>query len=946
MAPVRSSWIKLLRPYLVGEQPAERTGEGRVGVELEWDMHCPLHEDRKRSAQLNLTKGVWFCQKCDIGGTVRNLIKRKDEWVRPPSDGYYDRSDYQTKKAKPAETITEAKVQGWHDALMSNPAELDEIKTARGLFDDTIAKFKVGWDRDKRAFTIPVRGEDGELLNIRRYQTRPPKGRRKIWGVEGMNAPRLYPIEVLKDDPEEIIICEGELDALITIQFGFPAITRTGAAKVWRGEWNSYFKNKIVYLCHDMDEDGQDGNRRVGRSLRKVAKEVKIVRLPYPVKEKHGQDLTDYWLDREGDADEFRRLLEEAVPFDPAAVEEPERVGDASVLDALDSKRVGQPLRLTVTIKGKREPGYSVPRRVRYTCTRDAGTKCNSCPLHASGEDETIIAGSDPLILEMMDSSKAQLRTTLAAAYGIPQAKCGRLSIDIAEHQAVEILFARPSVDRSITNGQGNPGAFNTIKITSAGRHDTQPNQTVRVVGALTPDPRKQLNEFLTWDIARMETSLDRFEIDQDTVRDLRRFQPKNGERPLKKLGRIAREMEQHVTHIYGRPELHAAIDLVFHSALSFNFAGNLVRRGWLELLVVGDTRTGKSEVAARLVDHYRAGEVVSCESASFAGIIGGLQQYGATKEWAVTWGAVPINDRRLVVLDEISGLEPDQIAEMSSVRSSGVAQLTKIKQEETYARTRLVWMGNPRVGNLSNVTYGVQAIQPLVGSPEDIARFDFAMSLRPDEVKASDINRRHDPGTFHFGSESCATLVRWIWSRTPDQIIWGRGAEDAVFAEANKMGKRYIEEPPLVQVANVREKIARIAVALAARTFSTDRTGECVVVKRMHVRDAVRFIDMLYAMPGFGYAERSRQVLDDRKKALKNKDKIKEYMYRKPELASFLRGTGSFRRQDLEEILNIDREQANAIISTLWETKMVRKLKGDIKVEPTLHQILREINL
>jgi hypothetical protein len=346
------------------------------------------------------------------------------------------------------------------------------------------------------------------------------------------------------------------------------------------------------------------------------------------------------------------------------------------------------------------------------------------------------------------------------------------------------------------------------------------------------------------------------------------------------------------------------------------------------------------------MVDHYRAGEMVECESASFAGIVGGLQQYGASKEWAVTWGAIPLNDRRLVVLDEISGLDVAEIAEMSSVRSSGTAQLTKIRQEETLARTRLIWMGNPRTGSLKDVTYGVQAIQPLIGTPEDVARFDLAMSLRTGEVSATEINRRYKQGPMKYPSDSCNLLIRWAWSRTPDQITWATGAEDEVLAQAVDMGKRYIEEPPLVQVANVREKIARVAVAIAIRTFSTDRSGERVVVRRMHVRDAVKFMDILYRMAGFGYAERSRQIINERREAEKYAVQIKKYMYQKPQLAEFLRGTASFRRQDLEEIMNIDREDANQIISLLWSRKMVRKVKGDIKVEPTLHRILREIRL
>jgi hypothetical protein len=907
-------------------------------------MYCPLHEDRKRSAQMNVTKGVWHCHAGCGGGRVVDLIRQQSEWVPPAvaaSNGSHGKVRMKKSSGQPPDLPSESRVRGWTDALLSNEAALDELKTARGLFDATIKKYEIGWDRDQRAYTIPVRDADGELLNVRYYQTRPPEGRRKIWGIEGHNVPRLYPIQALTDETESIIICEGELDALITLQFGIPAITRTGSASVWRSEWNKLFEGKTVYLCHDCDEAGQDGNRRVGRSLRRTAKSVNVVHLPYPITKKNGKDLTDYWLDREGDAAELRRLLQEAEPYSTSAPRESVGVEDASVLDALDSERVGRALRLTVTIKGKRDPGYSIPRKVRYTCTRDAGTQCNSCPLFSSGDDEKLIAGSDPVILQLMDATNNQINTILRQLYGIP--KCNKLAIDVAEHQAVEILFARPSVDHM--NGH-DAGAYKNLKLTSVGRHDTMPNNTVSVVGALHPDPRHQLNEFLAWDVAKMETSLDRFEMNRDVIRKLRKFQPAKGQRPLKKIREIADDLSEHVTHIYGRPEMHAAIDLVFHSALSFDFGGKRLNRGWLEILVVGDTRTGKSEAATRLTRHFAAGEVVSCESASFAGIIGGLQQFGASKEWAITWGQVPINDRRLVVLDEVSGLSNDDIAAMSSVRSSGVAELSKIQQERTFARTRLIWLGNPRDGKMADYTYGVQAIAPLIGNPEDIARFDLAMTVRASDVDSRDINRVHAERRQKFDSQSCRLLVRWIWSRTPDQVQWMEGAEEAVFKSANDMGSRYIEDPPLIQAANVREKIARVAVAIAARTFSTDKTGERICVKRVHVHDAVAFIDALYRMTGFGYAERSREIIQDRVQAQKNAKKIKQYLKLKPGLAKFLRGAGKFRRQDVEEILNVDREQANAIISTLWDAKMVRKEKGDVKVEPTLHTILRELDL
>ena len=102
--------------------------------------------------------------------------------------------------------------------------------------------------------------------------------------------------------------------------------------------------------------------------------------------------------------------------------------------------------------------------------------------------------------------------------------------------------------------------------------------------------------------------------------------------------------------------------------------------------------------------------------------------------------------------------------------------------------------------------------------------------------------------------------------------------------------------------------------------------------------------MDQIYSMPGFGYAQRSLEAIGDRNEARKNKVRIRRFLRDRPGLAKFLRSAGKFRRQDVEEVLNVDREEANAIISTLYEARMVRKLKGDIWVEPTLHDLLRRV--
>jgi hypothetical protein len=913
--------IEALRPYLVGERPRENG---------EWDMYCPLHDDSKRSASLNVQTGLWYCQAGCGGGQVTTLLRQRERWLSPATA----RSNGYAPTDKPPSSLTNGLIAGWASALTTNATSLQWLQERRGLNLETIVRYEIGWHPDKKVYTIPIRDPEGEIWNVRYYNPTPPPGRRKIWGEEGYNSPpRLYPISILDGDPDEIIIVEGEWDALLGIQCGYRCITRTGAADVWRGEWGELLANKVVYLAHDMDAKGQRANRKVARALHRAA-DVRIVTLPYALSEKHGRDLTDFLLEHL--PGELREYLNKATPY---GAKEKRDVDTITVSESFDAKRVGKPVRIVVGVKGRREPGYVVPRKVSLACTRDAGTKCMICPLNAAGGEAILeIEPDDPVILALMDANRDATAKEIATTYGVPGGRCARLDQSVDEYQPIEVLFARPALDYS----DGTlAGQHKNIRITSVGEYDTQANHTIAATGALQPNPRTQGNEFLAWEIEHLETSVDHFELDDQSREQLALFRCEEGQRPLRKLKEIADDLSNHVTFIRGRPEMHALMDLTFHSVLSFNFGGQHVHRGWLESLIIGDTRTGKSEGAQQLVQHYGAGEIVGGEAATLAGLVGGLQQLGG-RDWAVTWGIIPINDRRLVVIDELSGLQPEDISRMSDVRASGVARLTKIQQDVTHARTRLLWMGNPRNTDMSNYTYGVDAIRPLIGNSEDIARFDLAMALRLDDVSPERINQPHLYTNARYTADACHTALQWAWSRLPEQIEWLAGAEDRVFELANEMGKRYVENPPLVQAANVRIKIARVAAALAARTCSTT-DFETLVIEPRHVNDAVSFMDRLYGMSAFGYLERSREQLEDRSEAEANKDEIRDYLETRPTLAKYLRSTGKFRRQDLEEVLNASRDDANAIINTMWEARMVRKDLGDIRVEPTLHALLRE---
>jgi hypothetical protein len=386
------------------------------------------------------------------------------------------------------------------------------------------------------------------------------------------------------------------------------------------------------------------------------------------------------------------------------------------------------------------------------------------------------------------------------------------------------------------------------------------------------------------------------------------------------------------------------AIDLVFHSLIAFPFQGKLERRGWLDALVVGDTRTGKSEAAQRLLEHYRTGQFVNCEAATFAGVIGGLQQM-ADRQWAVTWGVVPMSDRRLVVLDEASGLSQEEIQKMSDVRSRGIIKMAKIQADQAWARTRLLWLSNPRDESMEKYTYGIQAIPPLIGNMEDIARFDFAMALTNADVEMSEIHRAPSKRTARFSSDDCHLRVLWAWSRVAEDVEWEKGAERDVLRAAEWLGEQYVSDPPLLQAANAHVKIARLSVAVASSLFSSDSSGRHVIVRRHHVHAATRFIHHLYSKNTFGYYTMSGLVEKQSQKARQHMDRASVYLLENRMMVEFLQGTGgSFRSEMLQQMMNISREEASAIISKLFQWGFLSSNGSYVKMNPLLHEVLRRI--
>lgn len=929
-----------LRAWLTGSESEE--GEQRA--------YCPLCEEpgasQSPSASFNFGKGIFQCFSGCGGMSIRDLVKMlREEGALPPLPSRSQRG-----KVRHIEDAPSAREAGklpsedflaeCTERLISSAMNLKVMREKRGLTVETIERFGIGF-HDGR-YTIPVRDVKGNLVNVRRYKPNAtePKDKMMSWS-RGTGTRRLFLPEVLEQH-DEVILVEGEMDAIIGQQFGLPTLSHTAGASAWDNRWNLEFEGKVVFICYDCDDAGRRGARKVEGQLQRYAKQVHVIALP--LKDK-GADLTDYLVEQGYGATDFRQLMEEArsrvtrsAHLGHIRSQEPRKVTLEQSMNGLYHE---VPLTFTAQVAGKVQPAYMMPSRIEFNCNEGGGTRCSRCPISGRNHLEVDVPEHDPLILELVNKSSDTSKVAILKHSGIPHT-CPDVEITEREQYSVEELITVPPADEQV-------GSVNPVdrRVYNVGKFDTPVNTKIQFVGVNTTDKSNRRAALQTWISDRTTTNLEEFVMDAEMKKRLSIFHPRPDQSPIRKMREIAEDLEANVTRIYGREELHMAYDLVWHSALNFRFKGVDVGKGWLELLVIGDTRTGKSEAANRLCRHYRSGVLTTCEGATFAGLVGGAQQLANT--WMVSWGTIPLNDTRLVVLDEFGGIAGKGIIEqMSSVRSSGRAQINKIVKQETSARTRLIWIANPADGRkLNELTNGaIDAIRGLATNPEDVARFDLAMAVASSEVDSATINTDAPPQVRHRYTEAlCSDLVCWAWSRTLEQIVWQEGVETYVLEQAQAMGGRYISDPPLIQVENVRLKIARVAVAVAARLFSCDTTGEKLVVKREHVEAGVKLMDRFYRMASMGYANHSRRVIADRQKAQQNREYVVDYLKMRADATMALQsvGAGDFKLRDFEEFGAMSRLDAQEVVRTLLQHRMVqRKSKGYLRGEPALIEILK----
>ena len=183
------------------------------------------------------------------------------------------------------------------------------VLNARGICEETAARFQLG------SITNPINGHEmyeGWLsipyitasggcvgFKFRRLDDLKPK-----YGSPTGQKAHLYNVCDITLDSPYVVVCEGELDAIVTSgELGIPAVGVPGVA-AWKNHFPKLFAGyETIYVVGDNDIK-EDGSNPGAEFAKRVANEVmnsQIVTLP------PGMDINDYYLANGIDA--TRKLL-------------------------------------------------------------------------------------------------------------------------------------------------------------------------------------------------------------------------------------------------------------------------------------------------------------------------------------------------------------------------------------------------------------------------------------------------------------------------------------------------------------------------------------------------------------------------------------------------------------------------------------------------------------
>ena len=255
---------------------------------------CPFHkngQERKPSFGVNGEIDRCHCFSCGWAGTIEEMISElygyQDEgkfgkrWLikrfntveietRPNiMDGFNGRSNFNTNCiSNTSSSNTTAFIS---DEELDKYRYIHPYMYSRGLTDEIIERFDIGYDRERKEITFPVRDIEGRCVFVAGRSTE-----RKFFRLpQGLNKPLYQGYRFVDGSYKICYVTESFLNCLTCWKYNKPAMAMIGTGNKKQYEILNKLPVREYILAFDPDEAGRKATERFRKNVHgKIIKEL------------------------------------------------------------------------------------------------------------------------------------------------------------------------------------------------------------------------------------------------------------------------------------------------------------------------------------------------------------------------------------------------------------------------------------------------------------------------------------------------------------------------------------------------------------------------------------------------------------------------------------------------------------------------------------------------
>ena len=862
------------------------------------------------SAHINTTNNIFHCKSCGRGLSEVSFISQLfgcsyDVAVRVSQAFKHDTEDRET----------------WNKYKTDPPEYIEQFKIAPSVVQDLALSSNTGED-----IAFPVFMFD-KLLDVRQYTpNKQPKIKSRLGAISGLIIP--FDEWYNSSDKTWTIICAGEKDMAVARSHKLNAITLTGGEQAVPIFKNA-FKNKKVAICYDYDDAGIQGAKKLAQVLLPVANEVRVITSFHDILQNKGEDITDFFNTYNQTKADLVKCIKDTASF---TTEDADKVLEGvyptvTLLRASEPQFINRMLRANVQVVATFESSFVAPSNIEATKTALGPQENKNSLLLNETKNWTLNENNLQDLLHLVDNNftESTIKDNIRKLLGISSKES---YIKVAKLSKVT-LFKCVVTDMFESNaGHSVPMEYTAYTL----NQKLESGKKYKITFKLVPHPYKgQQLVMLITHTEQASDSVTNFIIN-DTVRN-----------NLKVVRDIKGSVVEKVNHLTervkgllgydGNNQLIQAIDLSYHTVLHFNLGRFKDVRGYLDTFVVGESRVGKSSTALALQRLYDLGTFTSLagNSATVAGLIGGSNKVSGSYQTRA--GLIPQNHMGLIIFEEFAKCNSNIIKELTDIRSSNEVRITRVSGTLNLpAMVRMITLTNVKttgsvIKPITSYPNGIEVITELIGTAEDIARYDLMLVL---DYKADNQTDPFWEPLEPLPTEVYRTKIRWVWSRKAEQIVIDEEVGRYIIEESNRLNSIYKSHIKIFGTETWK-KITRLAIAVAGYIVSTDDEYENIIVTKECVDFAVEYFVNLYDNKTFKFKE---YVYMEQQYSTIDADGIgllQKLFITNPSLLLQLERNSSSTRNALTAATGLSSDEFNKIVNQLVKGLFIRFQGHDI---------------